>query len=116
MALEMGKKREDGWEPLIFKTEAILGKGIFELVYGIYRHKQTLEQGETFEKKLRERTRATFLEILQSEVMAHFLEKMEKEGQWETLLDELMSRRKDPYSIAEKLIAEELAKDHPNPK
>ena len=27
-------------EPLIFKTEAILGKGIVELTLGIYRHKQ----------------------------------------------------------------------------
>jgi len=110
VALEMGRKREDGWEPLIFKTEAILGKGIFELVYGIYRHKQSLEKGKAFEKKLRERTKTTFLGILQSEVMAHFLEKMEKEGHWERILDDLMNRRTDPYSIAEKLIAEELAK------
>jgi len=110
VALEMGRKREDGWEPLIFKTEAILGKGIFELVYGIYRHKQSLEKGKAFEKKLRERTKTTFLGILQSELMAHFLEKMEKEGDWERILDDLMNRRTDPYSIAEKLIAEELAK------
>ncbi len=108
MALEMGRKREDGWEPLIFKTEAILGKGIFELVYGIYRHKQSLEQGKAFEKKLRERTKTTFLGILQGEVMSHFLKKIEKVGQWEVILDDLMSRRADPYSLAEKLIAEEL--------
>src|SRR5512139_1270995 len=73
MVLEMGRRREDGWEPLIFKTEAILGKGIFELVYGIYRHKQVLEQNNVLEKKLRERTKTTFLEILESEVMAHFI-------------------------------------------
>jgi LAO/AO transport system kinase len=110
VALEMGRKREDGWEPLIFKTEAILGKGIFELVYGIYRHKQSLEKSKAFEKKLRERTKTTFLGILQSEVMAHFLQKMEREGQWETLLDDLMTRRTDPYSLAEKVMAEELVK------
>lgn len=114
MALEMGRKREDGWEPLIFKTEAILGKGIFELVYGIYRHKQSLEQGKAFEEKLRERTKATFLAILQGEVMAHFLEKIEKNGRWEAILEDLISRRADPYSIAEKLIAEELGKS-PSP-
>jgi LAO/AO transport system kinase len=80
MVLEMGRRREDSWEPAIFKTEAIAGKGIFELVYGIYRHKQASEQSQTLEKKLRERTKATFLEILESEVMTHFVEKMEKEG------------------------------------
>jgi LAO/AO transport system kinase len=112
MVLEMGRRREDGWEPPIFKTEAILGKGIFELVYGIYRHKQALEQNNALGKKLRERTKTTFLEILGSEVMAHFIEKMEKEGQWEKIIDDLMSRRTDPYSVAEKVMAEELSKTH----
>jgi LAO/AO transport system kinase len=112
MVLEMGRKREDGWEPLIFKTEAILGKGIFELVYGIYRHKQALEQNNVLEKKLRERTKTTFLQILESEVMAHFIEKMEKEGRWDKMIDDLMNRRTDPYSVAEKVMAEELVKHH----
>ncbi len=111
MVLEMGRRREGDWEPLIFKTEAILGKGIFELVYGIYRHKQALEQGNVFERKLRERTKTTFLEILESEVMAHFIEKMEKEGRWDKIIDDLMNRRADPYSIAEKLMDEHL-KNH----
>ncbi|MGQ9647980.1 MAG: methylmalonyl Co-A mutase-associated GTPase MeaB [Thermodesulfobacteriota bacterium] len=110
MVLEMGRKREDGWEPGIFKTEAILGKGIFELVYGIYRHKQALEQSQTLEKKLRERTKATFLEILESEVMTHFVERMEKEGKWERLIDDLTKRRTDPYTVVEKMLAEELKK------
>jgi LAO/AO transport system kinase len=111
MVLEMGRKREDGWEPPIFKTEAILGKGIFELVYGIYRHKQALEQSQALEKKLRERAKATFLEVLETEVMAHFIEKMDQEGQWNKIVDDLVNRRTDPYSIAEKMMAEEL-RDH----
>jgi LAO/AO transport system kinase len=108
LVLEMGRRREDGWEPLIFKTEAISGKGIFELVYGIYRHKQALEQNKLLERKLRERTKTAFLEILESEVMAHFIEKMEKEGEWEKIIDDLMNRRIDPYSLAEKVMAQEL--------
>jgi len=111
MVLEMGRKREDAWEPLIFKTEAILGKGIFELVYGIYRHKQVLEQSQALEKKLRERTKVAFLGILETEVMAHFIEKMQKEGQWDKIIDDLMNRRIDPYSVAEKVMASEF-KNH----
>jgi LAO/AO transport system kinase len=111
MVLEIGRKREDSWEPLIFKTEAILGKGMIELVHGIYKHKQVLKQGQALEKKLKERTKKTFLEILQTEVMAHFIEKLEKEGQWETLIDDLINRRRDPYSVVEKIMAEGLIKD-----
>ena len=110
MALEMGKEREDGWQPVIFKTEAILGKGIFELVHGIYRHKKALEQSQSLEKKLRERMRTAFLEVLKTEVMDHFIKKMEKEGQWDKIIDDLMNRRTDPYSMAEKVMAEELTK------
>ena len=111
MVLEMGRKREDGWEPLIFKTEAILGKGIFEFVYGIYRHKQALEGSHALEKKKRGRTKTTFLEVLESEVMAHFIEKMEKEGKLETIIDDLVNRRTDPYSMAEMIMANEF-KNH----
>jgi LAO/AO transport system kinase len=106
--LEIGRKREDGWEPSIFKTEAIVGKGIFEMVYGIYRHKQSMERSKTLEKKIRERTKAIFLDVLETEVMAHFTEKMEKEGQWERILDDLVRRRTDPYSTVERIIADEL--------
>ena len=111
MVLEMGRRRENAWEPLIFKTEAILGKGIFELVYGIYRHKQALEQNNLLGQKLRERTKTTFLEILETEVMAHFSEKMEREGRWDKIIDDLMNRRDDPYSISQKILTEELKKD-----
>ena len=111
MVLEMGRKREDGWEPPIFKTEAILGKGIFELVYGIYRHKQVLEQGQALEKKLRERAKTTLLEVLETEVMSRFIQKIEKDGGWESILDDLTKRRTDPYSLAEKIMASEF-KDH----
>jgi LAO/AO transport system kinase len=111
MVLEMGRSRDDSWEPLIFKTEAILGKGIPELVDGIYRHKRALEQSQGLEKKSKERTKTTFLEILGSEVITHIVEKMEKEGKWESLIEDLMKRRTDPYSVVERMMAEEL-KNH----
>jgi LAO/AO transport system kinase len=111
MVLEMGQRRGDRWEPLIFKTEAILGKGIFELVYGIYRHKQALEQSQGLEKRRRERTKTTFLEILETEVMSHFIEKMKKEREWDKIMDDLTNRRTDPYSVAERMLADEL-RDH----
>lgn len=108
LVLEMKGKPENSWEPLILKTEAILGKGIVDLVQGIYRHRRAIEQSQVLEKKLKERTKAIFLEILGNEVMAHFLEKMEREGKWEPLMDDLIIRRTDPYSAVERMMAEEL--------
>ena len=112
LALEMGRSRDDGWEPPILKTEAITGKGVFELVYGILRHKKAMEKNNVLEKKRRERAKTTFLEILTSEVMAHFIQKIEKEEKWEMMIDDLMNRRTDPYSMAERIMTEELNKTH----
>ncbi len=112
MVLEMGKKRGDHWNPLIYKTEALLGKGISELVKGIYQHKQALEQSEAMKEKMRERAKATFLGILESEVMSHLLEELRKRGTLETLIDDLASRQVDPYSVVEKVLAEELKRKH----
>ena len=108
LALEMGKRREDGWEPQIFKTEATLGKGIVEFVDGIYRHKEALEQSHVLERKLRERTRTIFFQILQSQVMSYFIEKIGKTGHWEDTIDDIINRRTDPYSAVEKMMSEEL--------
>jgi hypothetical protein len=36
---------------------------------------------------------------------------MEKEGKWESLIDDLTKRRIDPYTVVERMMAEEL-----NPK
>lgn len=108
IVIEMGRKREDGWIPPIYKTEAISGKGIFELVYGIYCHKQALEKGNAMEKKLKERTMRTFIEILKNKVMNHIIERLEEKGRLESILQETMNRNTDPYTMAEKVIEEFL--------
>jgi LAO/AO transport system kinase len=109
MVLEMGKKREECWDPIILKTEALLGKGIPELIQGISQHKQALEQTEAMKEKMRKRAKATFMGILESEVMAHFLQKMDQDGNWNKILDDLVSRRTDPYSLVEAIMARELS-------
>ena len=110
MVLEMGKKREDGWEPSIFRTEAILGKGVVEVVFGMVRHKQALMQTRVMEQKLRERAKVTFLQVLQSEVMSRFIQKIETEGQWDKITGDLVEKRTDPYSLAQRLMSDEFRK------
>jgi LAO/AO transport system kinase len=108
LVLEMGKRREDSWNPLILRTEAILGKGVEELVAGIHQHREALIRSSTFDEKLKERTKITFLEILEGEVMAHFMGKIRNEGRWDQLMDRLMKKEIDPYSLVEDLMMEEF--------
>jgi LAO/AO transport system kinase len=109
--LEMARKREDGWEPSIFRTEAILNKGVMELVSGIFQHKQAMMQSKGFKEKLKERTKATFLDVLQSKVMTQFIEKIEKEGKWDRIIHDLMEKRTDPYSLVEHIVSEQYGKN-----
>jgi len=106
--LEMGPKREDGWIPPIFKTEALLGKGIFEFVYGVYRHKERLMASEHFEKKNAERTKLEFLSVLSSELMESVMVRLEKEKRLEKIIDDLIQKRRNPYSAVEKILDEQL--------
>ncbi len=108
LVLDMSRKRTDAWEPQIFKTEAVSGKGIAELASGIYRHKQTLDQGQGFQKKVREKIKDSFLEVLETEAASYFIRKIEREGRWETILNDLAEKRIDPYSLVERLMAEEM--------
>jgi len=106
--LEMGSKREDGWTPPIFKTEALLGKGIFEFVYGVYRHREKLVASEHLEKKNAERTKLEFLAVLGSELMESVMERLKKDKRLDTIIDDLIKRKRNPYSIVEKILDEEL--------
>ncbi len=106
--LEMGAKREDGWMPPIFKTEALLSKGIFEFVYGVYRHKEKLMASEHFERKNAERTRLEFLSVLSSELMESVVGRLRKGKRLEKIIDGLIQKRGNPYSAVEKILDEEL--------
>ena len=108
MVLSMSSRRDNEWEPDIFQTEAILGKGIVELLAGISRHKQALEQSGGLDRKLRARKKAIFLEILQNELMNHFVAAIEEKGKWDQIIDDLIEKRIDPYSLVKRLMMEEF--------
>ncbi len=106
--LEMNPQREDGWMPLIFKTEALLGKGIFELVYGMYRHREKLMASDYFRKKTLERTKWEFLCILDSELRDTILERLQKDNRLDKIIDDLKRRKANPYSIVQEILDGEL--------
>jgi len=56
--------------------------------------------------------KAIFLKILESEIMAHFIRKIETEGQWERVINDLMVHRLDRYSLVQKFVAGELIDHH----
>ncbi len=94
--------------PPIFKTEALLGKGIFELVYGMYRHREKLMASDYFQKKILERTKWEFLSILDTELRDTIVERLIKDKRLDKIIDDLKRRKANPYSIVQEILEGEL--------
>jgi LAO/AO transport system kinase len=106
--MEMAPPRQDGWVPPIFKTDALLGKGIFDLVYGVSRHWTCLIESEKLEEKNRLRAEKHFLKLLQTRLLENILERIEGGRTFKEILQKLVDRKVNPYSMVETIIQEQL--------
>ena len=99
----MSDHTEESWMIPVQKTEAVRGVGILELIQAIEAHQKYLfKTGEMKERS------ATFLkseviDIVHEKLQSQILEFFQSEEGKAALVD-LLSRKKDPYAIAEKLI------------
>jgi hypothetical protein len=42
--------------------------------------------------------------------MSHLIQRLDRDGKWKTILDDLASRRADPYTLVEEIVATELTR------
>jgi len=102
--LHMNTYSPEAWQPKIFLTEAINNKGIDELVEGIYQHREFLIAPGKYDAYLREKGRLELIEVLKSSLMDHVLRMANKDDYLDKLVDDLVSRKTDPYSAAGNII------------
>ncbi len=102
--MEMAPPHKDGWITPIFKTEAVLGKGIFELVYGVSQHHKCLMESKSIEGKNRLRAKKHFLKLLQTRLLESILDRVDEEKNLDQLLQELIDRKANPYTMVEDII------------
>jgi len=106
--MEMAPPRQDGWTPPIFKTEAIQGRGIFEVVYGVSQHRSCLADSKMLEAKNRLRARKHFLKLLQTRLLESTLEGIEEDIHLERVVQKLVERKVNPYAMVEKIVKDQL--------
>src|SRR5215468_6291735 len=97
--------REDGWQPPIVKTVAIESKGITELAEAIERFRASQLQNKLGFERRRAIARWRILELLRERLLAQTLRVNGASERLTTLVDEVASRHRDPYSAVEELIA-----------
>jgi LAO/AO transport system kinase len=102
--LEMGTIPEDGWKPPVLKTIAVKGKGIAELVDGVWSHRRYLMDSGQFKAHNTEQT-IRFVRSLVMEMAADKIFKNARDSAaYQTLLGNLNKRKIDPFTAAEKLV------------
>lgn len=104
--LDMAPRREDGWTPPIFKTEALLGKGVFEVVYGISQYWKCLVESEALDGKNRFRAKKHFLKLLQTRLMETTLERIEEDKHLDRIVQDMVQKKANPYAMVEDIVAD----------
>jgi len=101
--LDMSAPREDRWRPIILKVSAIKGEGIKELMEGLESHRKFLETSGRFESYRKDRVAHAFENLLRDKLFNMVMSKLKENGTYDRLLEDMFSKRKDPYSVIEKL-------------
>ncbi len=103
MMLDMSTPREDGWKPPIIKVSAVKGEGIEELMEALKTHRKFLETSGRFESYRKDRVVCTFENLLRDKLFQTAIAKLKGNGSYERLISEIFNKRKDPYSVVERL-------------
>lgn len=106
--LQLGDK-EAAWKTPILKTAAITGEGVPQLIEKIEEHRIFLQKGLGFKRKLG-KAEAELVDAIKETLANSIVEELKKEGKFEKILREIVDRKIDPASAAEKLLNKRLRK------
>jgi LAO/AO transport system kinase len=107
--LDMNVQRDGAWLPQVLKTEASRGNGIEELVNEFEAHRSYLFGSSAIENFLSEKCARTFMEMLKDRLFAEVFIPIKSDGRFKSILEDLVARRTDPYTVVESIVAEHLA-------
>jgi LAO/AO transport system kinase len=97
-----------GWRVPIVKTEAHRGEGVAELVERLDEHRAHIESEGTLSERRRRNLRNEVVAICTGRLRRKLEADLEKDEDFQRLLDEVVARRLDPASAATEILAREL--------
>ncbi len=97
------------WTPPVVKTVATQGKGISDLIENIKTHRRYLLESNKLEKRRKERTRAEIIKMVEEEI-SQYVRGLMKYDLFDELIEEIASRKKEPYSYVKQLVAKVVFK------
>ena len=104
--LEMNPDKDRGWRPKVLKTEASRNLGIEELADEMEEHRDYLHTSGAIRHIMEEKNSALFMEILKERLFSEAFEHIRVNGRFREIIEGMMTRRTDPYTAAEEVMAE----------
>jgi LAO/AO transport system kinase len=104
--LEMNPDKDRAWRPKVLKTEATRNRGIEELVVELEEHRDYLHRSGAITHLLEEKNASLFMEVLKERLFEEVYGHIQVNGRFRKIVEDIMARRKDPYSAAEEVLAE----------
>jgi LAO/AO transport system kinase len=102
--LQLSNKK-DGWKPPVLKTVALTGEGVPELIEKLEEHRCFLEGNLECKKALlKTKAEAELLEAIKERLSKALIDELKKQGKFDELLREILEKKTDPASAAEKLV------------
>ncbi len=97
-------RRKTGWHIPIVKTSSIKGQGIVELANAVEQHHRSLIKTGQMEHRAQRQVRSE-LQMLILQAVMNALKAEVSEDEWNTMISDITSRERDPYSVASELEA-----------
>jgi len=101
--------RDRGWVAPVNRAVAVEGVGLEELWLSIESHRKYLLDSGKFYENRRERVSREALRMIHGELFRVVREQLEKSGRLDAAVEELMSKKLDPYSLMRDIVTEWLS-------
>ncbi|MGI5901147.1 MAG: methylmalonyl Co-A mutase-associated GTPase MeaB [Desulfitobacteriia bacterium] len=93
------------WQPPILQTIATQDKGVADVVDKVIDHWNFLIGSDLLVVKQRQRLERTLYELIGNRIMKHIIDNLWQESGLDKELDNLLSKKKDPYTLADEVLA-----------
>jgi LAO/AO transport system kinase len=100
------------WSPSIVKTVAVEDEGVDQLWQAIGEHRKHLENGGRLQEKRRQRTYRETLRMIHNELFRVVREQLESTGQLDNIVEDILERKQDPYTIMRQIVGKWLSISH----
>lgn len=103
--------RERSWRPPVLLTNSRTGEGVPELADTVEQHHRHLIDSGEMKKRGLQKSKDELRELMKFKLTQELLHKLQGRPEYEKAIERIASREEDPYSVAERLIAEFLFKE-----